>query len=42
MIDSGEEDDNIICVPVGDPKFAEVMSIKDISSSSSQRNRAFF
>jgi len=31
MIDSGEEDDNIICVPVGDPKFAEVMSIKDIS-----------
>ena len=32
MIDSGEEDDNIICVPVGDPKFAEVMSIKDISS----------
>ena len=32
MIDSGEEDDKVICVPVEDPKFADVESIKDVSS----------
>lgn len=31
MIDSGERDEKLLCVPVKDPRFTEVKSLKDIA-----------
>lgn len=31
MIDQGEEDDKIICVPVGDPRFAHLQDVSELA-----------
>jgi inorganic pyrophosphatase len=42
MIDSGEEDDKVICVPLEDPKFNEVKSLKNISDHQKKEIIHFF
>jgi len=32
MLDSGEADDKVLCVPLNDPKYAEYTDINDVQS----------
>lgn len=42
MIDSGENDDKIIAVPVGDPRWAEVRDLEDINKHTLKEMEHFF
>ncbi|MEK7460104.1 MAG: inorganic diphosphatase [Patescibacteria group bacterium] len=42
MIDSGESDDKIIAVPVGDPRWAEVKDLEDINKHTLKEMEHFF
>lgn len=42
MVDSGEKDDKVICVPIEDPKFTQVKSMKDIPSHQKKEIIHFF
>ena len=42
MIDSGERDEKILCVPTEDPRFSHVQSIKDISQHTLSEIAHFF
>lgn len=42
MIDSGDADDKIIAVPVGDPRWAEVKDLNDINKHTLKEMEHFF
>ncbi|MGD1849809.1 MAG: inorganic diphosphatase [Cyanophyceae cyanobacterium] len=42
MIDGGEADEKMLCVPVDDPRYAEVKSIKDIAPHRLEEIAEFF
>lgn len=42
MIDSGDADDKIIAVPVGDPRWAEVKDLSDINKHTLKEMEHFF
>ena len=42
MIDSGEKDDKILAVPVGDPRFAEVNDLADVNKHTLKELAHFF
>ncbi|KKU81697.1 MAG: Inorganic pyrophosphatase [Parcubacteria group bacterium GW2011_GWA1_47_8] len=42
MIDSGEADDKVIAVPVGDPRFEDVQDLKDINKHTLKEMEHFF
>ncbi|BAC09435.1 soluble inorganic pyrophosphatase [Thermosynechococcus vestitus BP-1] len=42
MIDSGDRDEKILCVPVDDPRYAEVKSLKDIAPHRLEEIAEFF
>ncbi len=42
MVDSGEEDDKIICVPVSDPYFANYNTIEDVHPHKKKEIENFF
>ena len=42
MIDSGESDDKIIAVPVGDPRWADIKDLKDINKHTLKEMEHFF
>ncbi|BCX11189.1 MAG: inorganic pyrophosphatase [Thermosynechococcus sp.] len=42
MIDSGDRDEKILCVPVGDPRYVEVKSLKDIAPHRLEEIAEFF
>ncbi len=42
MTDSGESDDKVICVPVGDPRFAHVKDLADIGEHRIKEMQHFF
>lgn len=42
MIDSGESDDKVVCVPVGDPRFAHVKDLADIGEHKVKEMQHFF
>ena len=42
MIDSGESDDKIIAVPVGDPRWADINDLKDINKHTLKEMEHFF
>ena len=42
MIDGGDRDEKVLCVPVEDPRFAEVKSLKDIAPHRLEEIAEFF
>lgn len=42
MLDSGESDDKVIAVPVCDPRWAEVLDLKDINKHTLKEMEHFF
>ena len=42
MVDNGEGDDKILCVPVDDPRFAEVKDIHDVRQATLNEVSNFF
>jgi inorganic pyrophosphatase len=42
MVDSGEGDDKLICVPVKDPRFEDVRDLKDINKHTLKEMEHFF
>ena len=42
MVDSGENDDKVIAVPVGDPRFAEIKDLADINKHTLKEIEHFF
>lgn len=42
MVDSGEADDKIIAVPVGDPRFADIKDLADINKHTLKEIEHFF
>lgn len=42
MVDSGEGDDKLICVPVNDPRFEDVRDLKDINKHTLKEMEHFF
>ena len=42
MIDGGDRDEKILCVPAKDPRYAEVKSLKDVSPHRLQEIAEFF
>ncbi len=42
MIDSGDRDDKIIAVPVGDPRFDEVLDLKNLNPHTKKEITHFF
>ena len=42
MIDGGDRDEKILCVPVEDPRYKDVKSLKDISSHRLEEIAEFF
>lgn len=42
MIDSGDRDEKIICVPAKDPRYAQVTSLKDIAGHRLEEIAEFF
>lgn len=42
MIDGGDRDEKILCVPVSDPRYAEVKSLKDVSPHRLEEIAEFF
>jgi inorganic pyrophosphatase len=42
MVDGGESDDKVICVPVGDPRFAHIKDIADIGEHKVKEMQHFF
>jgi len=42
MIDSGDSDAKIICVPVNDPRFKNVNELKDINTHTLEEIKHFF
>jgi inorganic pyrophosphatase len=42
MIDSGESDAKVVCVPVNDPRFKSVNELKDINPHTLEEIKHFF
>jgi inorganic pyrophosphatase len=42
MIDGGDRDEKILCVPAKDPRYAEVKSLKDVSPHRLEEIAEFF
>ncbi|MSU76027.1 inorganic diphosphatase [Patescibacteria group bacterium] len=42
MVDSGEKDEKLICVPVNDPRLAEIKNISDIAPHTLKELKEFF
>ena len=42
MVDGGDRDEKILCVPVSDPRYAHVKDLSDIPQHLSRRNRRIF
>jgi len=42
MIDSGDRDEKILCVPAADPRYAEVKSLKDVAPHRLEEIAEFF
>lgn len=42
MLDSGEADDKVIAVPIGDPRWSEVADLKDINKHTLKEMEHFF
>jgi inorganic pyrophosphatase len=42
MIDSGDRDEKILCVPDADPRYSDVTSLKDIASHRLEEIAEFF
>lgn len=42
MIDSGESDSKVIAVPVDDPRFAEILDLKDVNKHTIKEIEHFF
>jgi inorganic pyrophosphatase len=42
MIDGGESDDKVICVPTSDPRFADIKDIKDLPEHRLKEIQNFF
>jgi len=42
MVDGGDRDEKILCVPAADPRYAEVKSLKDIAPHRLEEVAEFF